>query len=1076
MQTGHHRIRTLTISLTIILLLLSAGYIFLVKAIDLETYREQIISELQESLKRPVSYKSVNLSFSLGPAISFHGISVKEPDNSRDFISINNLTFRLDLLPLFKKKIVVHGLVADRPVVNLERRIDGSFNISDLIESSKSEDTPLKISHIKLKNADITFSDSFLKQSPVVTKLASTDLFMEDLSRGSKGSFKLSTKIEGGAGGTLAINGKIRVAPQNSAIATSTVDAKISARKIDSAYFWPYYSQYVPFRKLAGAIDTETEIHGRLEEFTSSGKISLHDLKLDYQPVFKQVISSKSIQIKYSMELNKTDISVKAVEIDIDGADIKGSCAIRDYRSKDPRITAQAVSSRLDFAKNSQYIPYGIIVKDPADWIEQHLAGGIYQLDEGRLDGRISQILHMETGENYNILYIRARAEKGVVTYGGSVPTFNNIKGTLELKGKDFFLHGMSGNFGTSKMTLEGRITDYPLVKPSGYPFKMVISPTKNELVWLLGKERANQLSYNGNSSLTLSGEGYTSGYNLSGDWNLTPAAYSYSNLVTKTVGTPSHLKFKSSISPKEAVLSSLNYTLAGLNLDISAKYPFEPSQSLDLLINTNQFSIENLAQMSPVLTRHQPSGRVQLSLRGALAPTAEEFKWRGAVVLNNASIRYSQSEKPVSDLTGSISFSDDSMESSQLTAKIGTTPFTGKGAISSLKPLVFSTSFTSPRIDLADFGFKLPKNSPLITKVKGDVSFKDNSLTVKALSGTLNKSPLTVKGSISDIKLMKADLAITSTNLDISDLILLEGIEKIDSKLSSPTPNPMLKATITADKASLKGVMLERLTASLNIGNKTMQFQSLEADLLGGRFTAKGKIEAQTAPTRFQTEFKLANAAADQVTKLISGESDKKEVTGVMTLEGSMGASGDSYDALRRSAVGSIKVHSTKGMMRQFSGLSKVFSILNVSQLFKFKLPDMVSDGMPYSEINGTLTIKDGTVSTNDLFVSSNAMNMSLVGKHDFINDNMDLTLGIQPLQTVDKVVSHIPIVGWILTGKEKTMFSTYFEIKGKSTAPKVSAIPISSLGKGVLGIFKRVFMLPAKIVTDTGEVVLGN
>jgi uncharacterized protein YhdP len=162
--------------------------------------------------------------------------------------------------------------------------------------------------------------------------------------------------------------------------------------------------------------------------------------------------------------------------------------------------------------------------------------------------------------------------------------------------------------------------------------------------------------------------------------------------------------------------------------------------------------------------------------------------------------------------------------------------------------------------------------------------------------------------------------------------------------------------------------------------------------------------------------------------------------------------------------------------MLRKFSVLSKVFSILNVSQLFKFKLPDMVSEGMPYTKVDGSLAIKDGIISTEDLFVASNAMNISIVGKNDFINDKLDLTVGIQPLQTVDKVVSHIPVVGWILTGENKAMFSTYFEVKGKSADPNVTAIPITSLGKGVLGIFKRVFQLPVKLFTDTGEVILGN
>jgi len=1073
MPTGH-RLKTLAISLTIVLFLLSTGYIALIKMIDLETYRRQIIAELQEALNRPVSYKSANLSFSLGPAVSFHGISVKEPDNSREFVAIDNLTFKLDILPLFKKQVVTHGLVADRAVIRIERHSDGLFNISDLLESSSSQAAPVKINQLKLKNAEITFIDSFLPPKSIVTKFTDTDLFLEHFSRGSKASFKLTTHLDGGAHGTVSIRGKTRLAPQGSPLVSSWVDAEISTKNLDSAHFWPYYQQYVPFRKLAGTIAAETKIKGRLEEFSSSGKISLQGGQLDYQPVFKQVIASKSMQLKYSLELNKSDLMLKALEANIDGADIKGSCAIRDIRGKDPRITADAITSRLDFAKYQQYIPYGIIVKDTADWIEQHLTGGIYQLDEGHLDGRISQILHMETGQNYNVLAIKAKVEKGVVSYGSSVPTFNNIKGTLEMKGKDFYLHNMSGKFGSSPMTLEGKITDYPLDRPSGYPFNMVISPAKSELEWLLGKEQSKQLSYNGNSTLSLAGDGFTSGYNLSGAWNLAPAAYSYSNFVTKPVGTPSQMQFKGSISPKEAVLTSLDYTLASLKVNLAAKYTFEPKKAIDLLINTNQVRIESIAPMSPFLARYQTSGRIQLTLGGMLAPTAEAFKWRGVVALDNASIRYSPSEKPVSELSGTITFSDDSFESSRLTAKIGNTALTGKATINSLAPVAFRTTFSSPHIDLADFNFQVPRKKPQITNIKADISFHDKSLSIKTLSGNLNSSQLSLAGSITDIENLKADLAITSTQLDISDLILLESIEKIGAKPDKPAPNPMIKATVKADRGTFLDTEFKKLSTTINLSNKVLFIQPLEANLFGGGLSARVIIDSKSAPTRYLAEFKLINASAEEAVDAVS--TTPKEMTGVMSVEGNLNASGAIYDAMRKSAAGSIKIHAKKGTLRQFSMLSKVFSILNVSQLFKFKLPDMVSEGMPYNDLNATFTIKNGFVSTDDLFLASNAMNMSLVGKHDFVHDNMDLTLGIQPLQTVDKVVSHIPIVGWILTGENKAMFSTYFEIKGKSSDPQVSAIPITSLGKGVFGIFKRVFQLPVKLFTDTGEVILGN
>jgi hypothetical protein len=75
-----------------------------------------------------------------------------------------------------------------------------------------------------------------------------------------------------------------------------------------------------------------------------------------------------------------------------------------------------------------------------------------------------------------------------------------------------------------------------------------------------------------------------------------------------------------------------------------------------------------------------------------------------------------------------------------------------------------------------------------------------------------------------------------------------------------------------------------------------------------------------------------------------------------------------------------------------------------------------------------------------------------------------------------VDKIVNRIPVVGWLLTGKDKAVLTAYFEAKGKWADPKVSAIPVKSLAKGALNVFRRVFELPVRLFTDTGEVILGK
>jgi uncharacterized protein YhdP len=130
----------------------------------------------------------------------------------------------------------------------------------------------------------------------------------------------------------------------------------------------------------------------------------------------------------------------------------------------------------------------------------------------------------------------------------------------------------------------------------------------------------------------------------------------------------------------------------------------------------------------------------------------------------------------------------------------------------------------------------------------------------------------------------------------------------------------------------------------------------------------------------------------------------------------------------------------------------------------------------MPYNSISGSIAVKEGSVSSQDLFISSDAINISIIGSADIVKEEMNVILGVQPLQTVDKVVNRIPIVGWLLTGKGKDFLTAYFEAKGKWSDPKVSAIQVKSMGKGMLNIFRRVFELPVKLFTDTGEVILGQ
>jgi uncharacterized protein YhdP len=682
----------------------------------------------------------------------------------------------------------------------------------------------------------------------------------------------------------------------------------------------------------------------------------------------------------------------------------------------------------------------------------------------------------MGQGENYNVLAIRGTVEKGLITYGPDVPTFNTIKGDLEMKGKDFLLHRMTANFGGSPFTLEGKIADYPLDTPSSYPFEMMMTPRQAEIAWLFGRVAGNKLSYSGESKLHLTGEGSTNGYNLSGDWNLTPAAYSYPDRVAKPVGRLNLLSFKGSVNKQEARLSSLQYNLSPMILAISADYRFTGKGQLALNIKSNQFHVGEVASLLPAIGKYQPSGRVQGAIRGeSPTGTSADLRWGGNISFSGFSFKPSEQVKPISDMTGNIIFNGTSLETSQLTAKLGNSIIYCKGSMVGFKNPTLNLAFSAPLLDMADLGLHTPHKEVKASRIQGNIALRDNNLQIRSLSGQIGNSSASIKGNVTDINTPKIDISVTSTSMELEDLLLLTELE-IQGKKESPHNGLSLKATIKAETGSYKDIDFEKLSTTIMLENRILYLQPLELTALGGHVTGKARLDlgSTVSPPRYQISYNLDKVSAESLTQAFGIK--KQAVSGIVSLQGELTAKGNSGIELKKSALGSVKLRSEKGSIKKFALFSKIFSILNVSQLFKLQLPDMVSGGMPYNSITATFSIQDGIASSQDFYVASNAMNISAVGKVDLVKNELDATIGVQPLQSVGKVVNRLPVVGWILTGENKTFLTTYFEAKGRLDDPTVKAIPVSSMAKGVFNIFKRVFELPGKLITDTGEVLVGK
>lgn len=1048
--------------------------VVLIKLSHLDAYKKNIIAFLNTSLSREVSYESEEFSFYFGPTFTFRGMKIKEKNGRDTFATAERVTLKVAVLPLMRGKIVIKKVHLEKPAGILYRDSEGVFNISDLLEKQKT--SAIEIRRIIVHHGAMTFTDQHIIPPGLTINLEDIDLRINNPVRGQVTDLKISATVDQqGKKGTLSMTGNIELSDGDKSLLNSSIDARIHAAGLSIERYRPYYEQYLPFRQTTGVLNIDTHLKGNASRFVSEGSVAVKNLDLRYPEVFHTALTPKDVSLGYKIQRTPSEIIMDKLNLKVDDFKISGRCAIKDIDKNDPLITAEAFSSPISLEKFGPFIPYGIISERVADFIKTRIKGGIYQLKEGSINGRISQIAHMDENENYNVLHAKVGVDEGMLSYGKKVPIFSGIKGELELRGKDLLLHNMSGKFGESPIALEGRITDYCLATPASYPFAATIIPGQKEIAWFLGIGGGGNFAFTGKTFLQMTGSGTTNNYALSGRWDLTDVSYSYNDVFTKPQSQSNRVVFESNIKNGKVQVEAFSYQLASLNVSATAIYRIKDQYLSAFTVESNAFQIEDLVSNLPRIRTYQPRGSMRLALTGSGIPKSiADLDLRGNISFSGAAFKAFSTLKAISALNGAVSLGRNRLDTSLLTGRIGGSLIQGRVILKDFTDPSVRVKVSSDLLDPEDVGLQSPSGAIKLRNFTGDIVFRDNGLLIKRLSAQMNDSVFSVTGAMPNVKKPFFDIQVTSPYLNMDDIVLLSKINVL-KKEKSTSEELFLKASVQSHKGKINSIPYSELRTTFTYQQQTMDISAFEMNAFNGGFSGKGLLVfAPGGVVQYKIGFILDKTSAEQIMKYAGSE--KVLMTGTLTMKGYLTAEGANISDLKKTMRGTATLVMDKGSLNKYAVLSKVFSILNVSQLLKFQLPDMVTEGMPFTSVQGTFSIKDGILSSNDLFVKSNAMNVSIVGTTDIIREELNLNIGIQPLQTVDKIVSTIPVVGWILTNDTKSLITLYFQAQGKRSDPTVNAIPVTSLSKGVLDIFKKLFQLPEKLITDTGEVIMGQ
>jgi uncharacterized protein YhdP len=191
----------------------------------------------------------------------------------------------------------------------------------------------------------------------------------------------------------------------------------------------------------------------------------------------------------------------------------------------------------------------------------------------------------------------------------------------------------------------------------------------------------------------------------------------------------------------------------------------------------------------------------------------------------------------------------------------------------------------------------------------------------------------------------------------------------------------------------------------------------------------------------------------------------------GSLTMEAQLYTEGKELRDLISHLDGGTNLLISKGVIRKSNVFLKILEFLSLQNIFTKRPPDLSKEGLYFESLGGHGDIEQGVVRTENAQMKSPVLNAVATGSADLAQGLADFDLGVQPLGTIDTVVSNIPVLGHILTGQNKSLITYYFEVKGPLLNPQVEAVPFKALGNGVAGILKRLFLSPVKLFDDISE-----
>ena len=371
-----------------VLILLAVGLTLLARTlITPERIKARVLPLFEQALAREVTLGEVRIGLFSGIRIDDLVIFEKEGDEA--LIRVDQAVLSYQLWPLLKGQVVVNEVRLENPRIALIRLADGSFNISDWLQTEGDSDAAVEpspppvsddtedkqgidllISRLVVGDGELYFVDYQINaQAPYRYQIENLNVEASDISLEQEFPFAVKARLNGAE---FSVDGKLN--PKDRA-----GEAAIQLGNLDLTAFLPYFREHLPGHLGSLKLDLNLSVVAGTESLAGSGNLTLRDIDVNLNALPKAPIAQARLAVDYDLlyEISTGKLAVNRMIADLNGIPFELRGEMTGLK-KSPQVNLQLSLTDLELRSALNALPAGLVSSlqgfDPAGFVTAHVA------------------------------------------------------------------------------------------------------------------------------------------------------------------------------------------------------------------------------------------------------------------------------------------------------------------------------------------------------------------------------------------------------------------------------------------------------------------------------------------------------------------------------------------------------------------------------------------------------------------------------------------------------------------------------------------------------------------------------